>query len=689
MFANVLIANRGEIACRVIRTARRLGIRAIALHTPADRGALFTRLADEAIEIGEGATGYLDGEEIVATAVAAGAQCLHPGYGFLSENADFAEVCAAAGVVFVGPPPAAMRAMGLKSSAKALMQKAGAPVVPGYHGDNQNPKFLKEKAYELGYPVLIKAIAGGGGRGMRRIDAHVDFDAGFEAATREARAAFGDPRVLIEKYILLPRHIEVQVFGDQHGQVVHLFERDCSLQRRHQKVIEESPAPGLPEATRAAMTKAAVAAAKAVGYFSAGTVEFIVDAARGLGPDSFYFLEMNTRLQVEHPVTEAILGVDLVEWQFRVAAGEPLPLKQGDLRRNGAAIEARLNAEDPQTGFLPSPGLIRALRLGPEGGGLRIDAGVEAGDAVTPFYDSMIAKLIAHAPTREAALAKLNEAIARAVVIGPKTNLAFLSALLTAPEVAAGGYDTGFIDANLARLGATPREPDADAVLAVAETLWRRGVPTAPNRGPVDPWAIADGFELTGVRRASFEARVEGKVERFVATTTPWRDHVLVPRRPRGRRSRGADDDLPDRGRRPGPQRRPPDPCRARRSLGGRGGRRERRNRRNRRADDRPRDRAARRGRADRRGGRGARGGRGDEDGARARGAAGGPDRGLGRGGRRDGGAGAEVDDGGGGGNDGIAGRAAPRRNFPHAVSRASVPCARPFPPTQRHVIFR
>ena len=384
MFANVLIANRGEIACRVIRTARRLGIRAIALHTPADRGALFTRMADEAIEIGEGAAGYLDGDRIIAAAVAAGAQCLHPGYGFLSENADFAEACGAARVVFVGPPPAAMRAMGLKSSAKALMQKAGAPVVPGYHGDNQSPKFLKEKAYEIGYPVLIKAIAGGGGRGMRRVDAHVDFDAGFEAATREARAAFGDPRVLIEKYILLPRHIEVQVFGDQHGQVVHLFERDCSLQRRHQKVIEESPAPGLPDATRAAMTEAAVAAAKAVGYFSAGTVEFIVDAARGLGPDSFYFLEMNTRLQVEHPVTEAILGVDLVEWQFRVAAGEPLPLKQGDLTRNGAAIEARLNAEDPQIGFLPSPGLIRALQLGPEGGGLRVDAGVEAGDAVTP-----------------------------------------------------------------------------------------------------------------------------------------------------------------------------------------------------------------------------------------------------------------------------------------------------------------
>ena len=321
---------------------------------------------------------------------------------------------------------------------------------------------------------------------------------------------------------------------------MHLFERDCSLQRRHQKVIEESPAPGLPDATRAAMTEAAVTAAKAVGYFSAGTVEFIVDAARGLGPDSFYFLEMNTRLQVEHPVTEAILGVDLVEWQFRVAAGEPLPLKQGDLRRNGAAIEARLNAEDPEIGFLPSPGLIRALRLGPEGDGLRIDAGVEAGDAVTPFYDSMIAKLIAHAPTREAALAKLNDALARAVVIGPKTNLEFLSALLTAPEVAAGGYDTGFIDANLARLGAAPREPDRRAVLAGAETLWRRRVPTAPTAGSGRSlgycgWLRIDRGpprELRGARR--------GQSRALRRDDHAGRDHVLVPRRPRGRRRRRA-----------------------------------------------------------------------------------------------------------------------------------------------------
>jgi 3-methylcrotonyl-CoA carboxylase alpha subunit len=519
MFANVLIANRGEIARRVARTARRLGVRTIAAHTPADRGALFTREADETIEIGEGARGYLDGEAIIAAAKATGAECLHPGYGFLSENADFAENCARAGLVFIGPPPAAMRAMGLKSAAKALMVKAGAPVVPGYHGDIQNPRFLKEKAYEIGYPVLIKAIAGGGGRGMRRVDAHVEFDAALEAATREGQAAFGDPRVLIEKYIVSPRHVEVQVFGDSHGDVVHLFERDCSLQRRHQKVIEETPAPGLPEPTRAAMTRAAVTAAKAVGYSSAGTVEFIVDASRGLGPDCFYFLEMNTRLQVEHPITEAVLGIDLVEWQFRVAAGERLPRAQHEIRASGAAIEARLCAEDPETGFLPSPGSIRALTLGPEDEGLRIDAGVEAGDVVTPFYDSMIAKLIARAPTREAALARLSDALARAVVIGPKTNLAFLAALLAAPEVQAGGYDTGFIDANLVALGASPREPDRAGVLAGAEVLWRRRLPPAPGAGPVDPWSVADGFELTGVRRTGFDVRVDGRPTRLVVTS--------------------------------------------------------------------------------------------------------------------------------------------------------------------------
>jgi 3-methylcrotonyl-CoA carboxylase alpha subunit len=516
MFANVLIANRGEIACRIARTARRMGLKTLALATPADRGALFTRLADETHEIGVGAEGYLDAEAIIALAVRVGAHALHPGYGFLAENADFAEGCARAGIVFVGPPPAAMRAMGLKSSAKALMAKAGAPIVPGYHGDNQSPRFLKEKAYEIGYPVLIKAIAGGGGRGMRRVDAHVDFEFALEAAAREAAAAFGDPRVLIEKLIAAPRHVEVQVFGDARGGVVHLFERDCSLQRRHQKVIEESPAPGLPEATARAMYEAAVTAARAVGYVGAGTVEFIVDASRGLGLDCFYFLEMNTRLQVEHPVTEAVTGLDLVEWQLRVAAGEPLPLKQREIRRSGWAVEARLNAEDPENGFLPSPGEILALRLEP-GAGLRLDAGVEAGDAVTPFYDSMIAKLIAHAPTRAEALAKLGDALARAVVIGPKTNLAFLSALVRASEVEAGAVDTGFIDAHAARLGAEPRPADPRAVLAGAEALIAAAAP-AENRGPpFDPWNVADSFELTAPRRVGFEVRVDGHLERLAA----------------------------------------------------------------------------------------------------------------------------------------------------------------------------
>ncbi len=368
MFTTVLIANRGEIACRVIRTARRLGVRTIAMHTPADRGALFTRLADEVHEIGEGANGYLDGDAIVALARKCGAECLHPGYGFLSENAEFAEACARAGIVFVGPPPEAMRAMGLKNSAKALMQKAGVPVVPGYHGDNQNPKFLREKAYEIGYPVLIKAIAGGGGRGMRRVDAHMEFDGQLESAIREAEAAFGDGRVLIEKYVASPRHIEMQVFADAHGHCVHLFERDCSLQRRHQKVVEECPAPGLPEATRAAMAKAATGAALAAGYVGAGTVEFIADASRGLRVGDFFFLEMNTRLQVEHPVTEAVTGLDLVEWQFRVAAGEPLPLRQDDIACEGSAIEARVYAEDPEHNFLPSPGRILSMSLWGEEG---------------------------------------------------------------------------------------------------------------------------------------------------------------------------------------------------------------------------------------------------------------------------------------------------------------------------------
>jgi len=516
MFANVLIANRGEIACRIIRTARAMGIRSIAMHTPADRGALFTRAADEAHEIGEGANGYLDQDAILALARKVGAECLHPGYGFLSENADFAEACARAGVVFVGPPPQAMRTMGLKSSAKALMQRAGVPVVPGYFGDNQNPKFLREKAYEIGYPVLIKAIAGGGGRGMRRVDAHVEFDAGLESAIREAEAAFSDGRVMIEKYIASPRHIELQVFADAHGNCVHLYERDCSAQRRHQKVVEECPAPGLHEETRAAVAKAATDAALAAGYVGAGTVEFITpsaDPSRGLKPQDFYFLEMNTRLQVEHPVTEAVTGLDLVEWQFRIAAGEPLPRAQDEIRCVGAAIEARVYAEDPEHGFLPSAGRIHVMNLKGEEGltGVRVDAGVGAGDSVTPYYDPMIAKVIVHGASRAEALAGLLKELDDAVIIGPKTNLAFLSALFMSPEFQAGTIDAGFIDLNLGRLGAQPHPPARQAVHAAARRLIeRRDKGRASPLSPFDPWRIADSFELIGSRRTGVDVTVDG-----------------------------------------------------------------------------------------------------------------------------------------------------------------------------------
>jgi 3-methylcrotonyl-CoA carboxylase alpha subunit len=512
MFANVLIANRGEIACRIMRTTRRMGIRSIAMHTPADRGALFTRLADEAHEVGQGANGYLDQDAIIALAWKVGAECLHPGYGFLSENADFAERCAKAGVVYVGPPAEAMRTMGLKSSAKALMQRAGVPVVPGYHGDNQNPKFLREKAYEIGYPVLIKAIAGGGGRGMRRVDAHVEFDAALESAIREAETAFSDGRVLIEKYIGSPRHIELQVFADAHSACVHLYERDCSAQRRHQKVVEECPAPGLPEETRAAMAKAATDAALAAAYVGAGTVEFIADPSRGLKPSDFYFLEMNTRLQVEHPVTEAVTGLDLVEWQFRVAAGEPLPLTQSEIGRVGAAIEARVYAEDPEHNFLPSAGRIHVMNLKGEEGlqGVRVDTGFAAGDMVTPYYDPMVAKVIVHAPSRADALAALLKELDDAVVIGPKTNLAFLRALLRSREFAAGTIDTAFIDANLGRLAAQPHPPDRRAVHAAARLLLERGEGKASPLAPIDPWRIADSFELMGSRRIGLDLAVDG-----------------------------------------------------------------------------------------------------------------------------------------------------------------------------------
>jgi 3-methylcrotonyl-CoA carboxylase alpha subunit len=515
MFKSVLIANRGEIACRIARTAKRLGLRVIAVYSEADANALHVRLADEAHAIGPApaAQSYLSSEKLIAAAKAAGADCIHPGYGFLSENAAFAEACADAGIVFVGPPPAAMRAMGLKDRAKALMEKAGVPVVPGYHGDMQEAKFLQRKAYEIGYPVLIKAVAGGGGKGMRRVDKHADFETALEGAQREAKAAFGDARVLIEKYIDTPRHIEMQVFADRHGNAIHLNERDCSLQRRHQKVIEEAPAPGMNAALRAAMGEAAVAACKAVGYEGAGTVEFIADGQGGLKPGGFWFMEMNTRLQVEHPVTEAVTGLDLVEWQFRIAAGETLPLKQDQVRLDGHAVEARLYAEDPEHGFLPSTGRLIALQF-PSSVGLRVDSGVETGDEVTPFYDPMIAKLIVHGATREQALTRLAEALEATSVAGPRSNAGFLAALCRAPQFVGGNFDTGFIDAHLNELGATPQPLDLAAVARGAGMLMTdEHKRLAQQRDPAlpSPWDSDDGFQLSGVRHLHVPIMAEGR----------------------------------------------------------------------------------------------------------------------------------------------------------------------------------
>jgi len=517
MFKSVLIANRGEIACRIMRTAKRLGMRTIAVYSQADARALHVKLADEAHFIGPApaAQSYLVIEKIIAAAKSSKAECIHPGYGFLSENTAFAKACADNGIVFVGPPPSAIEAMGLKDRAKALMEKAGVPVVPGYHGDKQDPKFLKQKAYEIGYPVLIKAVAGGGGKGMRRVEKHADFDDALEGAMREAQNAFGDARVLIEKYITAPRHIEMQVFADTHGNAIHLNERDCSLQRRHQKVIEEAPAPGMSAALRAEMGAAAVAAAKAAGYVGAGTIEFIADGAGGLKSGGFWFMEMNTRLQVEHPVTEAVTGLDLVEWQFRIAHGEKLPLKQDQVPLEGHAVEARLYAEDPEKSFLPSTGKLIALEF-PKGEGkfenLRIDTGVESGDEVTPFYDPMIAKLIAKADTREAALDRLAEGLDATIVIGPRSNASFLAALARAPDFRNGEFDTGFIDAHLSELGAGPQPLDREAVAFGAQALVARERDRLAERseGYDSPWDADDGFQLSGTRRLILPLVAEG-----------------------------------------------------------------------------------------------------------------------------------------------------------------------------------
>ena len=493
MFTKILIANRGEIACRVIDTCRRLGIATVAVYSDADRNARHVRLADEAIAIGPApaAQSYLRADVILDVARRTGAQAIHPGYGFLSENASFAEACAAAGVVFIGPSASAIRAMGDKSAAKALMQQAGVPLTPGYHGDNQDPQFLRQQADAIGYPVLIKASAGGGGKGMRRVDDSAAFVDALASCQREARAAFGNDHVLVEKYVLRPRHIEIQVFGDSHGNVVHLFERDCSVQRRHQKVLEEAPAPGMTPERRAAMGKAAVDAALAVGYVGAGTVEFIASPE-----GDFYFMEMNTRLQVEHPVTEFITGTDLVEWQLRVAAGQPLPKRQDELAIHGHALEARLYAEDADKGFLPSIGTLRHLRLPGQSAHVRVDTGVEHGDTITPFYDPMIAKLIVWDADREGALRRMQQALADCQVIGVTTNAGFLRRLVGTGSFWQAELDTALIEREQATLNAPAADDEALWFLAAIAAVATAPAAPVDVRDPRSPWQIQDGWRI-------------------------------------------------------------------------------------------------------------------------------------------------------------------------------------------------
>ena len=539
MFSSVLIANRGEIAVRIARTAARLGLRTIAVYSEADAGSLHTRVCDEAVLIGPAppAESYLAIDNLIDAARRAGAQCLHPGYGFLSENAQFADACAKASLVFVGPPPAAIRAMALKDHAKSLMERVGVPVVPGYHGGQQTAAFLKRKAYEIGYPVLIKAVAGGGGRGMRRVDKHAEFEEELAAAQREAIATFGDARVLVEKCIEAPRHIEIQVFADHKGNVIHLGERDCSLQRRHQKVMEEAPAPGMAPPLRAEMGAAAVAAARAVGYVGAGTVEFIADGSAGLRSGGFWFMEMNTRLQVEHPVTEAITGLDLVEWQLRIAAGEELPLRQSDVSLAGHAVEARIYAEDPARHFRPSSGRITVFEP-PAGDGIRVDPGFASGDVVPPDYDPMIAKIVAQAPTRRAALARLAAALRDLVVAGPRVNTPFLTMLAEHPEFRAGRFDTGFIDRHLGELLYTdPREEALAIARALALLLdreRRRLAEVESARKPPsysawrDPWSADDGFALAPTRIIVLDFLVDGAARQATVTWGPGGAQVTV-----------------------------------------------------------------------------------------------------------------------------------------------------------------
>ena len=479
MIRKLLVANRGEIACRVMRTARRLGLETVAVYSDADADALHVRQADRAVRIGPpvAAESYLNIEAVMGAVIETGADAVHPGYGFLSENAEFADACAGAGSIFVGPSASAIRAMGSKIEAKHLVSEAGTPVVPGYLGDDQDPDVLSAKAQEIGFPLLIKASAGGGGRGMRRVDDAGSFGAALEGARREATAAFGDDRVLLERLIQQPKHIEVQVLGDSHGNMVYLFERDCSMQRRHQKVVEEAPGPTVNAALRTTMGEAAVRAARAIDYVGAGTVEFIAEE------DDFYFMEMNTRLQVEHPVTEAILGLDLVELQLRVAAGEPIPFAQEDLRIDGHAIEVRVYAENPKRNFLPSSGKLHRVDWP---NGVRVDAGVETGSDVPVHYDPMMAKVIAHAPDRPAAIAALRRALRQTEIVGVEHNVGYLANILAHAEFARGTYTTALADDAAASLA--PPDGPVPLVLAVASLV---AVP-----GDTSPWAVADGFQL-------------------------------------------------------------------------------------------------------------------------------------------------------------------------------------------------
>ena len=519
MFNKILIANRGEIACRVIKTARRMGIRTVAVYSDADANARHVRLADEAVLLGPAAAreSYLVAEKIVEACRRTGAQAVHPGYGFLSENADFAEALAANGIAFIGPPASAIRAMGSKSEAKKLMGNAGVPLTPGYHGDDQTPALLHREADAIGYPVLIKAAAGGGGKGMRLLERPGDFPDALASCKREAASSFGNEHVLIEKYVTNPRHIEIQVFADTRGNCVYLFERDCSVQRRHQKVLEEAPAPGMTPERRRQMGEAAVAAARAVGYVGAGTVEFIANQ-----DGSFYFMEMNTRLQVEHPVTEMVTGQDLVEWQLRVAAGQPLPLAQEQLQIRGHALEARIYAEDAGKGFLPSTGKLIRLRAPAESLNVRVDSGVEEGDEITPFYDPMIAKLIVWDEHRDAALARMRKALADYQVAGVTTNIDFLSRLVACPAFAGADLDTGLIERQKTFLfPATQAVPyDALLVATVGELLWEQhkaGLAAKSSGDPWSPWHARDGWRmnLSAARIIGFrdgESLVEAQV---------------------------------------------------------------------------------------------------------------------------------------------------------------------------------